>query len=85
MAWAEAGIGTVATQSFIEVRYGVAGLELMRTGLSAQRALAVQRLGACLDYQSRDLLSERYGYVSNSRNLSESFTVLILSSSTWKT
>jgi uncharacterized Ntn-hydrolase superfamily protein len=44
VAWAEAGVGAVATQSFIEVRYGVAGLELMRAGLSAQRALAALRL-----------------------------------------
>jgi len=37
--WAEAGVGAVATQSFIEVRYGVAGLELMRLGVAAQRTL----------------------------------------------
>jgi uncharacterized Ntn-hydrolase superfamily protein len=44
VAWAEAGVGAVATQSFIEVRYGVAGLELMRTGVSAQRTLDALRL-----------------------------------------
>jgi uncharacterized Ntn-hydrolase superfamily protein len=43
VAWAEAGVGAVATQSFIEVRYGAAGLELMRTGLGAQRALDALR------------------------------------------
>jgi uncharacterized Ntn-hydrolase superfamily protein len=43
VAWAEAGVGAVATQSFIEVRYGVAGLELMRTGLSAERTLDALR------------------------------------------
>jgi uncharacterized Ntn-hydrolase superfamily protein len=43
VAWAEAGVGAVATQSFIEVRYGVAGLELMRTGLSASRTLDALR------------------------------------------
>jgi uncharacterized Ntn-hydrolase superfamily protein len=42
-AWAEAGVGAVATQSFIEVRYGAAGLELMRTGLSAERTLDALR------------------------------------------
>jgi uncharacterized Ntn-hydrolase superfamily protein len=42
-AWAAAGVGAVATQSFIEVRYGVAGLELMRTGLSAERTLDALR------------------------------------------
>jgi len=44
VAWAEAGVGAVATQSFIEVRYGVAGLDLMRTGVSAQRTLDALRL-----------------------------------------
>ena len=44
VAWAESGVGAVATQSFIEVRYGVAGLELMRTGVSAQRTLDALRL-----------------------------------------
>jgi uncharacterized Ntn-hydrolase superfamily protein len=41
--WAEAGVGAVATQSFVEVRYGVAGLELMRTGVDARRALEALR------------------------------------------
>ena len=38
--WAEAGVGAVATQSFVEVSYGPLGLELMRTGRSATQALA---------------------------------------------
>ena len=37
--WAQAGVGAIATQSFIEVRYGVSGLELMASGLSAIRTL----------------------------------------------
>jgi uncharacterized Ntn-hydrolase superfamily protein len=37
--WARAGVGAVATQSFIDVRYGVEGLELMQQGKSAQQAL----------------------------------------------
>lgn len=37
--WVEAGIGAVATQSFIEVSYGPLGLELMRAGKSAPEAL----------------------------------------------
>ena len=37
--WAQAGVGAIATQSFIEVRYGVSGLELMASGLSATRTL----------------------------------------------
>jgi uncharacterized Ntn-hydrolase superfamily protein len=37
--WAEAGVGAVATQSFVEARYGFAGLELMRSGLDARHTL----------------------------------------------
>jgi uncharacterized Ntn-hydrolase superfamily protein len=37
--WAQAGVGAVATQSFIQVRYGASGLDLMQSGLDAQRAL----------------------------------------------
>jgi uncharacterized Ntn-hydrolase superfamily protein len=37
--WAEAGVGAVATQSFVELRYGYAGLDLMRTGLDAQHTM----------------------------------------------
>ena len=37
--WAEAGVGAVATQSLVLVDYGPRGLELMRSGLSADQAL----------------------------------------------
>ena len=37
--WAEAGVGAVATQSFVEASYGPLGLELMKRGRSAQQAL----------------------------------------------
>ena len=37
--WAEAGVGAVATQSFVEPAYGPLGLELMRMGRTAQQAL----------------------------------------------
>ncbi len=37
--WAEAGVGAVATQSFVEPSYGPLGLELMRSGRSAAAAL----------------------------------------------
>ena len=40
VTWAEAGVGAVATQSFVEPSYGPLGLELMRLGRSAPRALA---------------------------------------------
>src|SRR5437879_10547983 len=39
--WAEAGVGAVATQAFAEVSYGPRGLEMMRGGTSAGRALGV--------------------------------------------
>ena len=37
--WIEAGVGAVATQSFVEPSYGKLGLELMRAGKSAPDAL----------------------------------------------
>ena len=39
VAWAEAGVGAVATQSFIDPSYGRGGLDLMRGGASAGEAL----------------------------------------------
>ena len=39
VAWAEAGVGAVATQSFVEPSYGPAGLALMRSGVPAPEAL----------------------------------------------
>jgi uncharacterized Ntn-hydrolase superfamily protein len=39
VAWAEAGVGAVATQSFIDPSYGRNGLELMRGGAGAPEAL----------------------------------------------
>ncbi len=38
--WAEAGVGVVATQSFVRIDYGPEGLGLMRHGMSARQALA---------------------------------------------
>ncbi len=37
--WAEAGVGAVATQSFVDPSYGKLGLDLMRIGKSAPDAL----------------------------------------------
>mgnify|MGYP000530661158 FL=1 len=37
--WAKAGIGAVATQSFVKVDYGPHGLKLMEEGMSADAAL----------------------------------------------
>ena len=39
VAWAEAGVGAVATQSFVDPSYGKNGLDLMRAGKSAPEAL----------------------------------------------
>ena len=39
VAWAEAGVGAVATQSFVDPSYGKLGLELMRAGKSAPDSL----------------------------------------------
>src|SRR5260370_11781925 len=37
--WAEAGVGAVATQSFVDPSYGKLGLDLLRAGKSAPDAL----------------------------------------------
>ena len=39
VAWAEPGVGAVATQSFIDPNYGPLGLELMKAGRTAQEAM----------------------------------------------
>ena len=40
VAWARAGVGAVATQAMVEVKYGPLGLELMSAGKSAGEALS---------------------------------------------
>jgi uncharacterized Ntn-hydrolase superfamily protein len=37
--WAQAGVGAVATQSFVDKSYGIKGLQLLQQGLNAQQAL----------------------------------------------
>jgi uncharacterized Ntn-hydrolase superfamily protein len=39
VSWAEAGVGVVATQSFVDIAYGPLGLDLMRGGKTANQAL----------------------------------------------
>jgi uncharacterized Ntn-hydrolase superfamily protein len=39
-AWARAGVGAIATQSFTDIRYGVRGLELLAEGVGPEEALA---------------------------------------------
>ncbi len=40
VTWAEAGVGAIATQSFVDPSYGPLGLALMRAGKTAPEALA---------------------------------------------
>jgi len=39
VSWAEAGVGAVATQSFVNKSFGIRWLNLLRSGLTAQQAL----------------------------------------------
>src|SRR4030095_6109669 len=39
VSWAEAGVGAVATQSFVNKSFGPRGLELLKKGMHAQEAL----------------------------------------------
>jgi uncharacterized Ntn-hydrolase superfamily protein len=39
VSWGEAGVGVVATQSFVNKSFGVRGLELLKKGLSPKEAL----------------------------------------------
>jgi len=43
--WADAGVGAVATQSFVDPSYGPLGLALMKTGRTAPEALAALLAG----------------------------------------
>jgi uncharacterized Ntn-hydrolase superfamily protein len=54
VAWAEPGVGAVATQSFVDPAYGPRGLFLMRTGTPAPEALAAL-LRADADSQVRQV------------------------------
>jgi uncharacterized Ntn-hydrolase superfamily protein len=39
VAWGEAGVGVVATQSFVNVSFGLRGLELLKSGKTSQEAV----------------------------------------------
>ncbi|AHM61356.1 hypothetical protein D770_15510 [Flammeovirgaceae bacterium 311] len=41
VSWAEAGVGAVATQSFVNVSFGMRGLALLKEGKSPQEALDI--------------------------------------------
>jgi len=64
--WAEPGVGVVATQSFVEVRYGFAGLELMRGGLDARRSMdALLAADPHADVRQVAMLDARGGVVAH--------------------
>lgn len=44
VTWGEAGVGVVATQSFVDPSYGPLGLALMKAGKTAEQALAALKL-----------------------------------------
>jgi len=44
VTWGEAGVGVVATQSFVDASYGPLGLALMKAGRTAQQALAALKV-----------------------------------------
>jgi uncharacterized Ntn-hydrolase superfamily protein len=39
VSWAEAGVGAIATQSFVNKSFGIRGLALLKAGLTAKQAL----------------------------------------------
>lgn len=41
VSWAEAGVGVVATQSFVNVSFGMRGLELLKQGKTPEEALSI--------------------------------------------
>lgn len=39
VSWGEAGVGVIATQSFVNVSFGPRGLEMLKSGMTAQQVL----------------------------------------------
>ena len=72
VSWAEAGVGAVATQSFVDPRYGPLGLELMRLGRGAPETLAAL-VGSDADSAVRQLgmidAAGRVAAFTGSRNI----------------
>jgi len=54
VCWAQAGVGAVATQATVLIEHGPLGLELLRSGRSASKALA-ERLAADGDREHRQV------------------------------
>ncbi|MEJ7618976.1 MAG: DUF1028 domain-containing protein [Pyrinomonadaceae bacterium] len=94
--WAEAGVGAVATQSFVDPSYGKLGLDLMRAGRSAPDALRALLAGddgrdvrqvAMIDAQGRVLAHTGAKNIQAAGHMvGEKFSVqanLMLSESVW--
>lgn len=64
VAWAEPGIGAVATQSVVEPAYGPRGLELMRKGTSAPEALHRTLAGDAQEPYRQLAMVDRWGRVA---------------------
>lgn len=85
VSWAEAGVGAVATQSFVDPAYGPLGLELMRAGRSAPDALralvttdadAAVRQVAMIDAQGRvDAYTGRRAIVAAGHHVGDGYAV----------
>jgi uncharacterized Ntn-hydrolase superfamily protein len=66
VSWAEAGVGAVATQSFVDPAYGPLGLDLMRAGKAAPDALASLLAGdAQRDVRQVAMLDARGGVATH--------------------
>jgi uncharacterized Ntn-hydrolase superfamily protein len=64
VSWAEAGVGAVATQSFVEVSYGPLGLELLRAGKTASEALAALLAADATPEVRQVAIVDRHGNVA---------------------
>jgi uncharacterized Ntn-hydrolase superfamily protein len=68
--FAEAGVGAVATQSFVESSYGPLGLTLMRTGRTAPEALAALLAGdSGREVRQVGMVDARGGVATHTGNL----------------
>jgi len=95
--WIEAGVGAVATQSFVEVSYGPLGLDLMRAGKSAPQALKalieidpkrevrqvamIDNQGRVTAYTGKSCISEAGHYTGNQFSVQAN---LMLKNTVWK-
>ncbi len=62
--WAEAGVGAVATQSFVDFSYGPLGLAMMRNGKPAPKALEGLLASDSTNQARQVAMIDRYGRVA---------------------